>query len=115
MKAHAVMHEEITVDQAVQELTGLLNDRKAEDIVVLDVAKKSTFTKYMIIATGNVNRQVIAMGDYVARYAKDHHLPCQVEGMEQGDWVLVDLGDIVVHLFRPEVRERYSLEKMWSA
>ena len=115
MKARPIMEEELDVSQVVQLLSELLNDKKAENVVVIDVSKKSSFTRYMIIASGNVGRQVVAMGDHVMRFAKDHHLPAQVEGMEQGDWVLVDLGDIVVHLFRPDVRERYGLEKMWSA
>ncbi len=114
MKARPVVHEELNSTQVAQAVAELLNDKKAEDIVILDIKSKASFADYMVIASGNVSRQVVAMADYVARFGKDHHLSPVIEGTELGDWVLVDLGDVVVHLFRPEVRERYSLEKMWS-
>lgn len=97
-----------------QSVVALLDEKKAEDIILLDVTKKANFADYMIIASGNVARQVAAMGDHVSRFGKDRALSPHVEGMEVGEWVLVDLGDVIVHLFKHDVRDRYSLEKMWG-
>jgi ribosome-associated protein len=93
----------------------LLDDGKAEDIATIDLKGKSDIADYMVIATGNSQRQVAALaqrlteGFKAAGYGK-----VSVEGLRQGDWVLLDAGDIVVHLFRPETRAHYNLEKMWG-
>ena len=93
----------------------ILETQSAEDIAVVDIRGKSTIADFMIIATGRSNRHVSALADYVQRGLKEiHHIKLGVEGMEQCDWVLVDAGDVIVHLFRPEVREFYALEKLWS-
>ncbi|MEQ8586298.1 MAG: ribosome silencing factor [Thalassobaculaceae bacterium] len=93
-----------------------LDDDKAEDIVAIDLAGKSAIGDYMIIATGRSSRQVSAMADHLLRKLKDQGVDgVTVEGQSRGDWVLIDAGDIIVHLFRPEVREFYGLEKMWGA
>ena len=92
-----------------------LDDDKAEDVVVIDLKGKSAFADYMVIATGRSNRQVVAIADHLAEKLKQGgygHTP--VEGKEGGDWVLVDAGDVVVHVFRPEPRAFYGLEKMWA-
>lgn len=92
-----------------------LDDNKAEDIVVIDLKGKSAFADYMVVATGRSNRQVVALADYVAealKKARGGYIP--VEGKQGGDWVLVDAGDVVVHIFRPETRAFYGLEKMWA-
>lgn len=92
-----------------------LDDNKAEDIVVIDLKGKSAFADYMVVATGRSNRQVVALADYVAEALKKlrgGYIP--VEGKQGGDWVLVDAGDVVVHIFRPETRAFYGLEKMWA-
>ncbi|HYC65004.1 MAG TPA: nicotinate-nucleotide adenylyltransferase [Reyranellaceae bacterium] len=92
-----------------------LEDDKAEDIVVIDLAGKSAFADYMVIATGRSNRQVVAIADHLAerlKQAGQGYIP--VEGKQGGDWVLVDAGDVVVHIFRPEPRAFYALEKMWQ-
>ena len=76
---------------------------------------KSAFADYMVVATGRSNRQVVALADYVAeklKQARGGYIP--VEGKQGGDWVLVDGGDVVVHVFRPEPRAHYALEKMWA-
>lgn len=92
-----------------------LEDDKAEDIVVIDLKGKSAFADYMVIASGRSNRQVVAIADHLAEKLKREghgHIP--VEGKQGGDWVLVDAGDVVVHVFRPEPRAFYALEKMWA-
>ncbi len=93
-----------------------LDDDKAENIVTIDLAGKSSFADYMIVATGRSQRHVSTLADKLAtRLKEEGAAPLSVEGKEAGDWVLVDCGDIIVHLFRPEIREMYNLEKMWSA
>ena len=92
-----------------------LEDDKAEDIVVIDLKGKSSFADYMVIATGRSNRQVVAIADHLAerlKQAGQGYIP--IEGKQTGDWVLVDAGDVVVHVFRPEPRTFYALEKMWA-
>ena len=92
-----------------------LDDDKAEDIVVIDLAGKSTFADYMVIASGRSNRQVVAIADHLAERLKQaRHRVISIEGKEVGDWVLVDSGDIVAHIFCPEPRTFYALEKMWA-
>jgi ribosome-associated protein len=92
-----------------------LDDDKAEDISVIDLAGKTTIADYMIIATGRSTRQVGAMAEHLREKFKDAGVHgVQVEGMPQADWVLIDAGDVIVHLFRPEVRSFYNLEKMWG-
>lgn len=92
-----------------------LDDDKAEDISVIDLAGKTTIADYMIIATGRSTRQVGAMAEHLREKFKDAGVGgVQVEGMPQADWVLIDAGDVIVHLFRPEVRSFYNLEKMWG-
>jgi ribosome silencing factor RsfS/YbeB/iojap/nicotinate (nicotinamide) nucleotide adenylyltransferase len=92
-----------------------LEDDKAEDIVVIDLKGKSSFADYMVIASGRSNRQVVAIADHLAerlKQAGQGYIP--IEGKQGGDWVLVDAGDVVVHVFRPEPRAFYALEKMWA-
>ena len=92
-----------------------LEDDKAEDVVVIDLKDKSSVTDAMIIASGRSARHVGAIADHVIRRLKEEgHGRARVEGMPACDWVLIDAGDVVVHLFRPEVRAFYNLEKMWS-
>jgi ribosome-associated protein len=93
-----------------------LDDDKAEDIVAIDLRGKSTIADYMVIATGRNSRQLAAMASHLdAKLTKAGIKRVSVEGAKQGDWVLLDGGDVVVHLFRPEVRTFYALEKMWGA
>ncbi len=92
-----------------------LEDDKAEDIVVIDLSGKTSYADYMVIATGRSNRQVAAMAEHLRTKLKAAGLPgLSVEGTERCDWVLIDGGDVIVHLFRPEVRAFYNLEKMWG-
>ncbi|MBR46447.1 MAG: ribosome silencing factor [Rhodospirillaceae bacterium] len=93
-----------------------LEDVKAEEIVVIGLTGKSDIADYMIIATGRSQRQVGAAAERVRKAVKSltGQAPA-IEGLPAGDWVLIDSGDVIVHIFRPEVREFYNLEKMWSA
>ncbi len=91
-----------------------LDDDKAEDVVAIDLRGRSEMADHMVIASGRSSRQVAAMAEKLTqRLKEDLGILCKTEGLSQGDWVLIDAGDAVVHLFRPEVREFYQLEKMW--
>ena len=90
-------------------------DAKGQDVRVLDVRKVTDFTDYMIIASGTSNRHVISMGDRIVDALRAHNRrPIGIEGQDPGDWVLIDFGDVVVHLMRPQTRDFYNLEKLWS-
>ncbi len=93
-----------------------LDDDQAVDVAVIDLAGKTSIADYMVVASGRSQRQVGAMADHLAKRIKSEgYGRAKLEGMPQNDWVLVDAGDVIVHLFRPEVRSFYSLEKMWAA
>jgi ribosome-associated protein len=93
-----------------------LDDVKAIDVVVFEVSKLTSISDYMIIASGKSKRQVNALADKVIETAKKNGIqPLGVEGKTEGEWVLVDLGDIIVHIMYPETREYYQLEKLWSS
>jgi ribosome-associated protein len=93
-----------------------IDDMKAEDTVTIDLTGKSSLADFMVVTSGRSNRQVGAIAD---RVLKDLHEAgvghVRVEGMPHCDWVLIDAGDVIVHVFRPEVRAFYNLEKMWSS
>ena len=92
-----------------------LEDDKAEDIVVIDLSGKTSYADYMVIASGRSQRQVGAMAEHLREKLKHAGVRApSVEGAERCDWVLIDGGDLIVHLFRPEVRAFYNLEKMWG-
>jgi len=91
-----------------------LDENKAEEIVQIDLRGKSEMGDYMIIASGRSSRQVAALAEKLTDTLKQTFgILCKVEGRATGDWVLIDTGDVIVHVFRPEVREFYQLEKMW--
>lgn len=99
----------------LDEIRASLAEHKARDVVVIDLAGKSDIADFMVIASGGSQRQVATMAEKLARIAKAHGIKgLRPEGLAKADWVLLDVGDIVVHLFRPEVRDFYGLEKMWS-
>jgi ribosome-associated protein len=93
-----------------------LDEGKAEEILVIDLEGKTSIANHMVIATGRSQRQVTALADQVATKLKELGMGrVPVEGKANGDWVLLDAGDVIVHLFRPEVRSYYNLEKIWGA
>ncbi len=92
-----------------------LDDHKAEDTVSIDLQGKTSIADHMVISSGRSQRQVAALADYVITSLKDRGLKAlSIQGLEQADWVLIDAGDVIVHLFRPEVRSFYALDKMWA-
>lgn len=92
-----------------------IDDMKGRDIVTIDVTGKSTITDTMIICSGNSKRHVSSIAEHVVVETKQvGHAPSNVEGKETGEWVLVDLGDIIVHVMQDETRDFYQLEKLWS-
>lgn len=89
---------------------------KAEDVLTISLQGKSEMADQMVIASGRSSRQVSSIAEKLKERLKaDHQISCKVEGKDQGDWVLIDAGDVIVHVFRPEVREFYQLEKMWMS
>ena len=91
-----------------------LDDDKAENIVSIDMTGKSPMADFMVVASGRSNRHVSAIAEHLSEVLKKHGIHGRAEGLPQGDWVLVDAMDIIVHVFRPEVRAFYNLEKMWG-
>ena len=107
--------EETTSELLLDRILTSLKYDKAEDIVQIDLRGKSSIGDYMIIASGRSSRQVTAISEkLVDNIKKDFGRSSKVEGKNAGDWVLIDTGDVIVHVFRPEVREFYQLEKMWQ-
>ena len=93
-----------------------LEDMKAEDSVTIDLTGKTSIGDYMVVTSGRSNVHVASVADKLVKDLKAAGVTgVRVEGLRQGDWVLIDAGDVIVHVFRPEVRAFYSLEKMWSA
>lgn len=93
-----------------------LDGDKAEDVLVIDLAGKSSIADYMVIASGTSSRHIGSMSDHLLQRLKVERVqPVSVEGAAVGDWVLIDAGDVVVHLFRPEVRSFYALERLWDS
>lgn len=100
--------------ELLERILSSLEDDKAEDVTVIDLRGKSEMADHMVIATGRSSRQVSSISEkLVDRLKQELGVLSKVEGKQTGDWVLIDTGDIVVHVFRPEVREFYQLEKMW--
>jgi len=107
--------ETLSVEDVYSLTIDSLENSKAEDIQPINISKKSSIGDYMIIASGRSHRHVGAIADLLIRDLKAAGLKApRVEGQQNGDWVLIDINDIIVHLFRPEVREFYNLEKMWK-
>ncbi len=104
-----------TVPEEIAELViTSLDDDKAENIIAIDLSGKSAIADTMIVASGRSQRHVSAIADHLLRRLKSGgQKNIGVEGLDAGDWVLVDAGDVIVHIFRPEVRDFYNIEKMW--
>ena len=107
-------HSEVTSEQILAAGLKSLDDNKAEDVVQIDLRGKTAVCDQMVIASGRSSRQVVSIAEKLAEDLK-HTLGIlpKTEGQDTGDWVLVDTGDVIVHVFRPEVRDFYQLEKMW--
>ncbi|WP_281840302.1 ribosome silencing factor [Sinisalibacter aestuarii] len=104
----------VTSDSLLERIVASLEDDKAEEIVAIPLRGKSSMADHMVICSGRSSRQVAAISEKLTdRLKQEMNILCKIEGKDQGDWVLIDAGDVVVHVFRPEVREFYQLEKMW--
>jgi ribosome-associated protein len=111
----AALKAQPDADKTLQLILSRLDDMKAEETVTIDLRGKSAFSDYMIVTTGRANRHVGAIAENVAKGLKETGIKnIHVEGLPNCDWVLIDSGDVVVHVFRPEVREFYNLERMWT-
>lgn len=105
---------ELTSEELLAQIVDSLNDDKAEDIVTIDLRGKTAMADYMVICSGRSTRQVTSIAEKLTEKLKQEFgRLSKLEGKDQGDWVLIDTGDVIVHVFRPEVREFYQLEKMW--
>ena len=101
-------------EQVLAAVLASLDDDKAEEVVEIDLRGRSDVADYMVICSGRSTRQVASISDKLAdRLKESFQISCKMEGKETGDWVLIDGGDVIVHVFRPEVRDFYQLEKMW--
>ena len=103
------------IDVLKGKVIDLLDDMKTEDVQVFDVAEMTTVTDYMIVATGTSNRHVRSIASHVVDELRRQGLrPYGSEGEEHGEWILIDYGDVVLHVMQPQTREFYQLEKLWS-
>ena len=110
------MAEEKQTDNKILKIvTDSLEDMKAEDVVVIDLAGKTSIASYMVVASGNSNRHVASIAQKIEENLKAAGCRSTSEGETKADWVLIDAFDVIVHIFRPEVREFYNLEKMWQS
>lgn len=114
-RAAARPETDYTAEELLAVVMTSVEDDKAEDVVQIDLRGRSDVADYMVICSGRSTRQVAAISEKLAEKLKaTFHFTAKMEGKETGDWVLIDAGDVVVHVFRPEVREFYQLEKIWS-
>lgn len=105
---------DISSEVLLDRILASLDDDKAEGVVTIDLRGRSSVADYMVVCSGRSSRQVGAIAEkLVDRLKEDFGRTCKVEGKDQGDWVLIDTQDVIVHVFRPEVRDFYQLEKMW--
>jgi len=112
----AVLKARPDADETLNLILARLDDMKAEETVTIDLRGKSSISDYMIVTSGRANRHVGAIAENVAKGLKENGIAApHVEGLPNCDWVLIDSGDVIVHVFRPEVREFYNLEKMWTS
>jgi ribosome-associated protein len=111
----AVLKAQPDADKTLNMILSRLDDMKAEETVTIDLRGKSAFSDYMIVTSGRANRHVGAIAENVAKALKENGIKSiHVEGLPNCDWVLIDSGDVIVHVFRPEVREFYNLERLWT-
>jgi ribosome-associated protein len=115
VKGSAAPKSESEVNKTLALILARLDDMKAEQTVTIDLRGKSAYSDYMVVTTGRSNRHVGAVAENVAEGLKETGIKkIHVEGLTNCDWVLIDSGDVIVHVFRPEVREFYNLERLWT-
>ncbi|MDO4552228.1 MAG: ribosome silencing factor [Bacillota bacterium] len=101
--------------EMARKAAGILNDKKAQDATIIDVSEKSSFADYLVVASGNSERQVGALAEELEdRLAREGVLPRSIEGKKESGWILMDFGDVIANVFTGEQRERYNLEKVWG-
>ena len=111
----AALKAQSDADKTLNMILSRLDDMKAEETVTIDLRGKSAFSDYMIVTSGRANRHVGAIAENVAKSLKENGIKSlHIEGLPNCDWVLIDSGDVIVHVFRPEVREFYNLERLWT-
>jgi len=103
-----------TFEQMTDAIIEALDDKKAQDVLVIDVRGRCDFADRFILASGRSDRQLKALAKSVGEVAHQYDLPAKIEGMEAAEWLLVDLGDMIIHLFLPEARESFQLERLWA-
>ena len=102
-------------EKILQIVLDALEDNKAEDVISIDLQGKTSIASYMVVASGTSQRHVASTAERVQEKLKAAGFTSSIEGEEKADWVLIDAFDVIVHIFKPEVREFYNLEKMWSS
>ena len=102
------------LEKFTQAIVNAVEDKKAQDILVLDVRGHCSFTDRFVVATGRTDRQLKAVAQSVVETAHENGLIAKIEGLEASEWLLIDLGDVVVHLFLPEVRADFQFERLWA-
>ena len=107
------MQNQTQIRKFLEKTINLLEDLKALNVKVIDIEKKSSIADFMIVAEGTSSRHVSSIANNISKKFKKKIL--SIEGLPKGDWALIDFGDIVLHIFRPEVRELYNLEKIWGS
>jgi ribosome-associated protein len=111
----AALKAQSDADKTLNMILSRLDDMKAEETVTIDLRGKSAFSDYMIVTSGRANRHVGAIAENVMKALKETGIKnLHIEGLPNCDWVLIDSGDVIVHVFRPEVREFYNLERLWT-
>ena len=114
MSSGSLIHKN-DVEELISSVAQTIYDKKGYNIVVIDVKGVSSFTDYFIIAEGNIDRHVKAISRSIQETAREAgHSITHIEGMEEGDWVVLDYLDFIVHIFTPELRDRYRLEEVWK-
>jgi ribosome-associated protein len=110
----AALSDDASSRDLLARILASLDDDKAEEVVTIDLRGRSDMADYMVVCSGRSSRQVAAISEkLVDRLKQETRRTAKIEGKETGDWVLIDTGDVIVHVFRPEVRDFYQLEKMW--
>lgn len=102
-------------EKILKTITDTLENNKAEDVTVIDLRGKTSIAEYMVVASGTSQRHVASLAEKVFEELKKSGYKSSMEGAEKADWVLIDAFDVIVHIFKPEVREFYNIEKMWQS